>query len=118
MMFNYDDYKKLFIDWKFHAQGMLERFRSTIGQYIEDPWFTEFIEDLKRESGEFDLWWSNHDVQVNSETYKKLKHPIAGELFFEFISFDVSDNSNLKLIVNTPFKESDTHIKVKLLIDK
>jgi len=57
-------------------------------------------------------------VQVNSETYKKLEHPIAGELSFEFISFDVSDNSNLKLIVNTPFSESDTHIKVKLLLDK
>ena len=99
-------------------KGCLHDFAQLIGQYIEDPWFIKFIEDLKRESGEFNLWWSNHDVLINSETYKKLKHPIAGELSFEFISFDVSDNSNLKLIVNMPFKESDTHIKVKLLLDK
>jgi len=118
MMFNYDDYKKLFIDWEFHAQGMLARFRSTSGQYIEDPWFVKFIENLKRESEEFNLWWSRHDVQRNSEIYKKLKHPIVGELIFEFSSFDVSDNSNLKLIVNTPFSETDTDVKIKLLLDK
>ena len=97
---------------------MLARFRSTCGQYIEDPWLVKFIEDLKRESEEFNLWWSRHDVQRNSEIYKKLKHPIAGELIFEFSSFDVSDNSSLKLIVNTPFSETDTDIKIKLLLDK
>ena len=118
MMFNNADYKKLFIDWEFHAQGMLARFRSTTGQYIEDPWLVKFIEDLKEESEKFNLWWSRHDVQRNSEIYKKLKHPIVGELVFEFSSFDVSDNSNLNLIVNTPFSETDTDIKVKLLIDK
>jgi len=118
MMFTYDDYKKLFIDWEFHAQGILARFRSTSGQYIEDPWFVKFIEKLKRESEEFNLWWSRHDVQRNSEIYKKLKHPIVGELLFEFSSFEVSDNSNLKLIVNTPFSETDTDVKIKLLLDK
>ncbi|WP_026889595.1 helix-turn-helix transcriptional regulator [Clostridium beijerinckii] len=116
MMFTYDDYKKLFIDWESHAQGMLARFRATTGKCIEEPWFTKIIEDLKRESDEFNLWWTRHDVLGNSETYKKLKHPIVGELFFEFISFDVSDNSNLKLIVNTPNSESDTDIKVKSLL--
>ncbi|MDR3594041.1 helix-turn-helix transcriptional regulator [Clostridium sp.] len=118
MMFTYDEYKKLFIDWESHAKGMLARFRSTSGEYIEDPWLVKFIEDLKRKSEEFNLWWSQHDVQRNGETYKKLKHPIVGELFFEFISFDVSDGSNLRLIVNTPFSKSDTDIKVKSLLDK
>lgn len=118
MMFTYDEYKKLFIDWESHAKGMIARFRSTSGQYIEDPWLVKFIEDLKIESEEFNLWWSQHEVQGNSETYKKLNHPNVGELFFEFVSFDVSDNSNLKLIVNTPSSRSDTDIKVKLLIDK
>lgn len=118
MMFTHYDYKKLFIDWEFHAQGMLARFRSSTGQYIEDSWLVKFIEDLKGESEEFNLWWSLHDVRRNSEIYKKLIHPIVGELIFEFSSFDVLDNSNLKLIVNTPFSESDTYRKVKSLLDK
>lgn len=39
-------------------------------------------------------------------------------MVFEFYSFDVSDNCNLKLIVNTPLSETDTYMKVKLLLDK
>lgn len=36
----------------------------------------------------------------------------------EKILFDVSDNSNLKLIVNTLHSESDTDIKVKSLLEQ
>ena len=118
MMFTNSNYKQLFIDWEFHAQGMLARFRSTCGQFIEDPWLLKFIEDLKNESKEFNLWWSKHDVQRKSEVYKKLNHPIVGTMVFEFSSFDISDNSSLKMIVNTPFSETDTDIKVKLLLEK
>lgn len=116
MMFTSAYYKKLFVDWGFHAQGMLARFRSACGQYIEDPWLLEFIQDLKRESKEFDVWWSLHDVQSNSEINKKLSHPIAGTLAFEFSSFDVSDHSSLKMIVNTPNTTTDTSMKMKSLL--
>lgn len=116
MMFTNPDYKKLFIDWEFHAQGMLARFRSAIGQYIEDPWFINFIEELKTESKQFNLWWSKHEIQGNSELYKKLNHPIAGKMEFEFSSFEVSDNLSLKLIVNTPLADTDTDKKVNFLL--
>lgn len=114
MMFNNIDYKQLFIDWKSHAQGMLARFRSTTAEYVDSPWFTKFIEDMKEKSDEFNLWWSKHDVQRKSEFHKKINHPIAGTMVFEFCSFDVSDDSSLKLIVNTPL--SGTDIKVKSLL--
>ena len=58
------------------------------------------------------------DVQANSEIHKKLNHLIVGTMAFEFSSFDVSDNSSLKLIVNTPLSETDTEMKVKLLPEK
>lgn len=116
MMFTNPDYKNLFIDWEFHAQGMLARFRSDIGHYIEDPWLTNFIDELKTESEQFNLWWSKHEVQGNGEINKKLNHPIAGKMEFEFSSFDVSDNLNLKLIVNTPLTGTDTDKKVKFLL--
>lgn len=116
MMFANSGYKQLFIDWEFHAQGMLARFRTSCGQYIEDPWFVEFINDLKKQSKEFDLWWSQHEVQGIGEVNKKLKHPTVGTLVFEFCSFDVSDNPNLKMIINTPSPETDTTQKMKVLL--
>lgn len=118
MMFKYENYRNLFIDWEFHAKGMLARFRASIGQYIEDPYIANLIDNLKKESEEFNLWWATHNVQRESEVYKKINHPNVGELIFDFSSFDVSDNWGLKLIVNTPTLKTDTDKKVKLLIDK
>lgn len=116
MMFTNNNYKQLFADWDFHAQGMLARFRSTCGPYIEDPWLVQFVQELSKESKEFDLWWSLHDVQSNSEIHKRVNHPTVGRLTFEFCSFDVSDNSSLKLIVNTPDSKTDTVIKMQSLM--
>jgi len=55
-------------------------------------------------------------VQSISAINKKINHPIAGVLTFEFCSFDVSDNTNLKLIINTPLPDTDTTQKMKALI--
>jgi len=117
-MFTDEKYKQLFVNWKLHAKDLLGRFRSTCGQYIDDPWLAQFIEDLKNQSTEFRLWWPLHDIESNREKCKQLRHPDANLLDFEVSNFDVSDNSGLKMIVHTPSLNSDTASKMKLLIDK
>ncbi|WP_331654383.1 helix-turn-helix transcriptional regulator [Aminipila sp.] len=114
-MFTDNKYKQLFVDWNLHAKGLLGRFRSTCGQYIEDSWLAQFIDDLKMQSGEFNLWWPLYEIESNSEKYKQLNHPIVGILDFEVSNFDVSDNSGLKLIVHTPLPETDTAAKIQSL---
>lgn len=116
-MFTDNKYKRLFIDWDMHAKGLLGRFRATCGQYIEDSWIVQFIEDLKAESEEFNLWWPLHDIESNSEKFKQLNHPIVGILEFEVCNFDVADNSGLKLIVHNPLSGTDTAIKMKSLVE-
>jgi len=115
MMFTNPEYQQLFIDWALHAQGTLARFRSACGQYIEDPWITGFLSDLRKKSAQFDLWWSRHDVQSNSEIQKKLNHPTAGTLVFEFCSLDLSDHTG-SLIINTPLQEEESIEKMKSLL--
>ncbi|SNS91475.1 PAS domain-containing protein [Anaerovirgula multivorans] len=117
-MFTDNKYKQLFVDWNLHAKDLLGRFRSTCGQYIEDFWLTQFIDDLKMQSTEFNLWWPLHEIQSNGEKSKQLNHPIAGILDFEVSNFDVSDNSGLKLIVHTPLSGTDTATKMKFLLDE
>lgn len=115
-MFTDEKFKQLYVGWNSHAKGLLGRFRSTCGQYIEDSWLTQFIDDLKMQSTEFNLWWPLHEIHSNSEVSKQLNHPVAGLLDFEVSNFDVSDNSGLKLIVHTPL--ADTAEKMKLLIEQ
>ncbi len=116
-MFTDNKYKQLFVDWNLHARGLLGRFRSTCGQYIEDSWLAQFIDDLRMQSTEFNLWWPLHEIESNSEKFKQLNHPLAGILDFEVCNFDVSDNSGLKLIIHTPLSGTDTAGKMKSLID-
>ncbi|HBV88675.1 MAG TPA: transcriptional regulator [Desulfosporosinus sp.] len=115
-MFTDNSYKQLFIDWEFHAKGLLGRFRSTCGRYVEDPWLGQLIDELKMQSEEFNLWWPLHEIESNSEKSKQLNHPIAGLLDFEVSNFDVSDNSGLKLIVHTPLPGTETVGKMKSLL--
>lgn len=116
-MFTDHKYKQLFTDWDMHAKDLLGRFRSTCGQYIEDPWIAQFVGDLKLVSEEFHTWWQLHEIETNREKYKQLNHPQAGRLDFEVSNFDVSDNSGLKMIVHTPSPGTDTANKMKILLE-
>lgn len=116
-MFTEHYYQELYVDWELHAQGLLGRFRSTCGQYIEDSWLVQFIDDLKMQSTEFNLWWSLHEIQSNKQIYKQLNHPIAGILDFESSSFEVPDNSGFKMFVHVPSPETATASKMKSLLD-
>jgi hypothetical protein len=115
-MFTDDQYKQLLVDWNLHAKGLLGQFRLTYGQYIEDAWLAQFIDDLKMQSAEFNQWWPLHEIEGNSARYKQLNHPVAGLLDFEVCNFDVSDNSGLKMIVHTPLSGTDTTAKMRSLL--
>lgn len=116
-MFTNKKYKQLFSDWSLYAKSLLGGFRATCGQYIEDSWLVQFINDLKTQSAEFEIWWSLHQIESNSGKYKQLIHPTAGILDFEASSFDVSDNMGLKMIVHVPLPGTDTIAKMKSLLD-
>jgi hypothetical protein len=115
MMFHKEDYMDLFDDWTYHAKGILARFRAAYGKHIEDDWFITFIERIKTKSPEFNQWWEDYEINEMSSVIKKITHPIVGSMVFEFSSFDVSDNKNLKLILHNPLAGTDTKQKVMLL---
>jgi hypothetical protein len=117
-MFTDAKYKQLFPDWNLYAKRVLGAFRASCGQYVEDSWLVQFVEDLKMQSSEFHTWWSLHEIENSSEKYKKLNHPTVGTLEFEVSNFDVSDHLGLKLIVHVPQPETETAAKIKLLLEK
>lgn len=116
-MFTNNKYKELFFDWNLYAKRLLGSFRSTCGQYIEDAWLIQFIDDLKVQSTEFRAWWPLHEIESSNEKYKKLNHPIAGVLDFEVSNFNVSDNRELQMIVHVPSPGTDTAVKLRSLLD-
>lgn len=117
MMFCKNEYMELFDDWEFHAKGIIARFRVMCGINIDDPWITDFTNNLKEKSSDFNMWWSMYKIHSMSDIIKELSHPVVGKLVFEFNSFDVSDNPNLKMLIHTPVQGTGTIDKMKHLVN-
>ncbi|MHB8061634.1 MAG: helix-turn-helix transcriptional regulator [Ruminiclostridium sp.] len=112
IMFTEEEFKKTFTNWSSAAQGMVGRFRAACGEFIDDPWIKELVNELKNESAEFDLWWSMHNVKAEKEHFKTVIHPFLGQLNFEETNYMVSDNTGLKMSVFTPLSGTDTKEKI------
>ncbi len=111
-------YKLLLTDWEHNAKRLLGSFRASCGQYIEDAWLVQFIEDLKAASTEFNLWWPLHEILGGNEKFKRLNHPTAGVLDFEVSNFDVPDSIGLKMVVHVPTPGTETENRMKDLLHK
>lgn len=112
IMFTNEEFKKTFTDWSSTAQGMIARFRTVYSKFIEDPWMVDFVNGLRNDSEEFDLWWSMHDVKTENNRFKTILHPVLGKLDFEETSYIIADNTSLIMNVFTPQAGTDTKEKI------
>jgi transcriptional regulator with XRE-family HTH domain len=103
-------------EWEEHARVYLAQFRAEYGRFINDPWWTEQIVALSRLSPEFRELWARHDVLNVPEGRKSMLHPMVGALSFDFLFFQLIDPANLKLLIHTPRKDSNTAEKIEQLL--
>lgn len=118
IMFMNDNYKALFPDWEVYAKIMIAEFRVACGKNVEDTWLLNFIKKLSFESKEFKDWWSMHNVESKPEIFKTIHHPALGNLSFEHTSYLISEDTNLKMHINTAPPKSDTEKKVKAYLEE
>ncbi|WP_188888821.1 helix-turn-helix transcriptional regulator [Paenibacillus radicis (ex Gao et al. 2016)] len=117
IMFTDPGFARLFPDWESSAQAMIGKFRAACSPYIEDSWFTEFVQELRASSKEFDQWWPMHQINKDRDTFRLLQHPVLGQLSFELTSFLVAEDNNMKMYINTPANGTDTRNKLRLLLE-
>lgn len=113
IMFTNEEYKRTIADWELAAQGMIACFRTFHAKFVGNLWIEDFINELRNESKEFALWWSMHDVNKDEEIVKIINHPVLGQLNFEFTSYAIISDANLKLSIFTAIPGSDTEAKIK-----
>ncbi len=103
-------------EWEEYARIYLAQFRAEYGRFINDPWWAEQIALLNDISPEFRELWARHDVLNVPEGRKSKQHPLVGALSFDFLFFQVIGPSDLKLLIHTPRKDSDTAAKIERLL--
>jgi transcriptional regulator with XRE-family HTH domain len=106
MVFANPAHRRLLTDWETVAPASLAMFRADSARYAGDPDFERLIALLSRLSGEFRAWWPKHEVLAPLAGVKRIRHPKAGAMSFEYTSFNASDRPDMKLIVFTPLDET------------
>jgi len=116
MVFANKAHRRLLTDWDRLAPASLAVFRADCARYSGDPDFERLIRLLKEASAEFRVWWPQHQVLAPLAGLKRIRHPNAGAMAFEYTSFNLSDRPDMKLIVFTPLQEGGTREKLKGLL--
>jgi transcriptional regulator with XRE-family HTH domain len=112
-----DDSRRLLLDWEQHAQRVLAQFRDASRHFVDDPWFPAFVDRLKRRSGEFAAWWSQHDVGRVQATAKVIDHPAVGPIALtQTVLQVVDDRAPLYAIIYTPAPGTDAAEKLAKLV--
>lgn len=90
-------------------------FRSVAAKYPNDPSFLELIDELRATSAEFRELWAQHDVMGSAEGLKKYVHPELGELILDYTAFEVPGDGDIRMVVLTAARGSESERKLKLL---
>lgn len=109
-------HRRMVLDWDEFAPASLAMFRADSVRYAGDPDFERLIAILNAESEEFRAWWPKHEVESSLGGIKRIDHPIAGELAFEYTRLAIIDEADMKFVVYTPLDEDRTAEKLHNLL--
>ena len=98
------DHRRLLVDWEAVARASLAMFRADCARYAGNSEFERLTARLIRLSPEFAQWWPQREVSRPLTGQKRINHPTAGRMLFEYSSLGVGDPPDMKLIVFTPLK--------------
>jgi MmyB-like transcription regulator ligand binding domain len=116
LVFANPDHRRLLVDWEAVARASLAMFRADYARYAGEPDFEWLVGSLTRPSLEFARWWPRREVARPLAGQKRIDHPTAERMLFEYPSFGVGDSPDMRLIVFTPLEEEGTARKLEWLL--
>jgi hypothetical protein len=116
MLFGNPGHRHLLVDWHDLAPIALGMFRAENAEHAGDPDYDRLVGTLMARSPEFRHYWQQHDVSGYTSINKRIHHPTAGRMVFEYNSFTADDHSGAKLVVYTPLGDDHTQEKMKELL--
>lgn len=118
LLFVRKEFQRLAVNWEQFIRGYLSIFRAYYGQYVEDRWYDEFIEEMKGIHPDFNELWEQSRVSSAPDVELEFRHARAGKMLFHLTSLQVNGSTDLRCSIYTPAKDSNTEIKLKQLMDQ
>ncbi|RFB77981.1 helix-turn-helix transcriptional regulator [Methylovirgula sp. 4M-Z18] len=116
LVFADPDHRRLLLDWEELATTALASFRADSARYAGDQDFERLIATLMRASPEFRAWWPKHEVARPFSGYKRIRHPLGGEMRFEYTMLSVIGEPDMKVAIYTPLEDSIAKLEQLLAV--
>lgn len=107
--------RHFFLDWETTAANLVANLRRELGTDPLHRGLQKLIDDLNRESPEFQALWRSHDVRTHDAGMKSIHHPIVGNLHLTFEAMALPADPGQNLIVYGAEPGSETADRLRLL---
>jgi transcriptional regulator with XRE-family HTH domain len=105
-------------DWESVARFALGSFRVDAARAGAAAEVGSLVEELCRLSPEFRRMWRDNDLHgTPHEAIKRIRHPVLGQLAFEYSAFAVDGRTDLAMVVYNPATPADAQ-RISSLIDR
>ncbi|MDQ7094299.1 helix-turn-helix transcriptional regulator [Desulfosporosinus sp. PR] len=118
LVFSRKELKSLAVNWRHFVKGFLAIFRAYYGQYVNDEWYNQFLQEMSELYPDFPSLWQESHVSMAPEVIIEFRHAKAGRMLFNMTSLQVQGAMDLRFNIYTPVEDSSTEVKLKQLIDK
>ncbi len=102
-------------DWSKAADDTVAILRTQAGQDPHNKALSDLVGELSTQSEEFRTRWAAHNVRQHFTGTKCVRHPAVGDIEVTYEVFDVSTDSDLRLVVYTTLAGSRSEDALKLL---
>ena len=102
-------------DWERIAAETVAILRLEAGRHPHDRQLADLVGELTLRSPEFSTWWNDHRVLRRTHGSKHYHHPLVGDLYFSYESFQVPGDTDQALCVYNVEPGSDTSQGLQLL---
>jgi transcriptional regulator with XRE-family HTH domain len=97
------------LDWQSVARFAVAAFRADTARAGASANVKALVDELRRQSPEFETMWRDNDVQTPVEGTKRIRHPVAGLLVLEHSAFAVDGRTDLSLVIFNPATPKDVN---------
>jgi transcriptional regulator with XRE-family HTH domain len=118
LLFTRKEFQRLAVNWEQFASGFLAIFRAYYGQYVEDQWYEEFLDEMKKTHPDFNHLWEHSKVSSAPDVLLEFRHAKARKMLFQLTSLQVHGGADLRCSIYTPASETTTKIKLQQLMQR
>jgi hypothetical protein len=94
-------------DWESVARFVVAAFRAEAARAGAAENVKALVDEVRRDSPEFEAMWQDHDVRAYGEGTKQIRHPSAGLIALEYSAFAVDGRPDLGMVIYSPATLAD-----------